>query len=264
MCVFSIAPMEIYTLKDCPFLCSFHVGAFNLERGDGSARIYNSSTYPGSVGTAEAKNGSSYRLCQSFSTHGENHSTSKCQQHETTIHMPYPVAKGLGPFFSSSLLQESWILGKQLDLISNRSIFWTDYGLRSLSKTRYLTVSSFLNQLMKRKELLRIHNTTGFGFVEEHKLTNRSYECRVSQLPFVLLFLLTNPNPKTYNSTGMWINWVFETVCCSSLYMKHNTEHDAPYWRGTIWMNMNYLILSALNHYATGIFNPSDPFGNLM
>lgn len=85
--------------------------------------------------------------------------------------VPHVGYVSLFPFMMGAIPPESWVLEKQLDLISNSSILWTDYGLRSLSRT-------------------------------------------------------------------------------SSIYMKRNTEHDAPYWRGAIWINMNYMILSALHHYA--------------
>lgn len=103
--------------------------------------------------------------------------------------------------------KKSWILGKQLELISNRTTLWTEYGLRSLSKTRY------------KKRLSSI--------------VYPSYLCSV------LLIV-------------EW--WTFKShFCRSSIYMKRNTEHDPPYWRGPIWMNMNYLILSSLHHYSKGL-----------
>uniref|UniRef100_A0A8C4UL00 Mannosyl-oligosaccharide glucosidase n=1 Tax=Falco tinnunculus TaxID=100819 RepID=A0A8C4UL00_FALTI len=36
----------------------------------------------------------------------------------------------------------------------------------------------------------------------------------------------------------------------SPLYMQRNTQHDPPYWRGSIWVNINYLALQALHSYA--------------
>ncbi|CAD6235305.1 unnamed protein product [Miscanthus lutarioriparius] len=86
--------------------------------------------------------------------------------------VPHVGYVSLFPFMMGTIPPESWVLEKQLNLISNTSILWTDYGLRSLSRT-------------------------------------------------------------------------------SSIYMKRNTEHDPPYWRGAIWINMNYMVLSTFTSLCT-------------
>lgn len=37
----------------------------------------------------------------------------------------------------------------------------------------------------------------------------------------------------------------------SPFYLRRNTQHDPPYWRGSVWLNINYLALQALHGYAS-------------
>lgn len=46
------------------------------------------------------------------------------------------------------------------------------------------------------------------------------------------------------------------------LYKKRNTEHDPPYWRGQIWININYLAIRALKYYATQSSPPISDMAN--
>ncbi|KAM8939921.1 mannosyl-oligosaccharide glucosidase [Pelodytes ibericus] len=79
----------------------------------------------------------------------------------------------------------------------------------------------------------------------------------VSLFPF-LLQVLTPDSPRLgqlldqlRDADKLWTPYGLRSLSKSSpLYMQRNTEHDAPYWRGPIWINMNYLAVRALYKYA--------------
>jgi mannosyl-oligosaccharide glucosidase len=59
----------------------------------------------------------------------------------------------------------------------------------------------------------------------------------------VVLDQIKNPN--------FWTKYGLRSLAKNApLYAKRNTEHDPPYWRGAIWININYLALKSLKHYS--------------
>uniref|UniRef100_A0A8R1TW19 Mannosyl-oligosaccharide glucosidase n=1 Tax=Onchocerca volvulus TaxID=6282 RepID=A0A8R1TW19_ONCVO len=79
----------------------------------------------------------------------------------------------------------------------------------------------------------------------------------VSLFPVLLKFLPHDSDKlriilENIKAEGLWSDFGLRSIAPSSPYYKaHNTKHDPPYWRGTVWININYLMLSALKHYSS-------------
>lgn len=76
---------------------------------------------------------------------------------------------------------------------------------------------------------------------------------------FPLLLQILKPNsPKLgkllkdlKNPDLLWTDYGLRSLSKSDpLYKKYNTEHDGPYWRGSIWININFLSVRALYYYS--------------
>lgn len=80
----------------------------------------------------------------------------------------------------------------------------------------------------------------------------------VSLFPFLLELLSPDAPPLAKllhamrDPKQLWTQFGLRSLSkASPLYMKRNTENDPPYWRGQIWMNINFLAVRALHHYGS-------------
>ncbi|CAG2103253.1 unnamed protein product [Medioppia subpectinata] len=76
---------------------------------------------------------------------------------------------------------------------------------------------------------------------------------------FPVLFAIVDPNSDKLghvldsmrNSSQMWTPYGLRSISKTGFYYnKFNSEWEEPYWRGPIWLNINYLALRGLRHYA--------------
>lgn len=137
---------------------------------------------------------------------------------------------------------------------SSRSKTFADYGLHtdSVSLKRpppqppqnpydAPQVPDMIRVTSGRPELKFVDTT--FGYVNLFPVLLQIVDTKHPSLGIIL--------KKMRDPELLWTNYGLRSLAKSSpLYMKRNTEHDPPYWRGQIWININYLALKSLRYYS--------------
>ncbi|VDK35135.1 unnamed protein product [Taenia asiatica] len=83
---------------------------------------------------------------------------------------------------------------------------------------------------------------SGLGYVSFFPLFLRLLPPASPRLPSLLQHLA---HPALFSPYGLR-----SLALTSPLYNHANTQNDPPYWRGAVWININYLAIEALKYYA--------------
>ncbi|XP_071123479.1 mannosyl-oligosaccharide glucosidase-like [Mytilus edulis] len=115
---------------------------------------------------------------------------------------------------------------------------YSDFGLH--------TDNIILNRTSNNKIILKNPKhkfINSFGYVSLFPLMLKIIDPHSTRL-FQTLNELTK-------SDRLWTEYGLRSLSKDSpFYNQYNTVEDPPYWRGAIWINMNYLTLSGLYYYA--------------
>ncbi|VDN01031.1 unnamed protein product [Thelazia callipaeda] len=171
------------------------------------------------------------------------------------------LAKLAGDSQNEALYSADYEYLSNVDLLdelhwSKTKKMYCDYGLHSNNvqlerKVDHKKMKSDPNYNVKNEPLRRVVKS-----VPNLQLVENTFGY-ISLFP-IILKLLPHDSEKLHvildniKSEGLWSNFGLRSIAPSSPYYKaHNTEHDPPYWRGNIWININYLMLSALKYYSS-------------
>lgn len=147
------------------------------------------------------------------------------------------------------LLSNSAILDKMH--LSPRTQRYCDYGLHT-DRVRLVEQKPPPGQAPGAPPLPKVRLT-----MDTPRLQYVEHFGYVSLFPF-LLRLLTPDNPvlgklltDLHDPALLWTDYGLRSLSKTSpMYKMYNTETDPPYWRGAIWINVNYLAVKALHHYS--------------